>query len=163
MAREVWFAAGRQLERRGSGLSARREDDERRLPISSSDAHWQGLLAALSDDGVVREVAPGRVEVHGPEGVVLTVVVAPGQWEQVLADHVDGDVELYVADLLGPRQDDETFLVCYRGDLVRSTREKLPPVRSRALEREIAGARAARGVEHLGWSASSPDLAESDG
>lgn len=109
------------------------------LSLEAPDAHWQILLAALSDEGAVREVAPGRIEVHGPEGAVVTVVVTPGQWEQVLADHVGGDVDLYFAELLGPRQDDETFLVFYNGNLSRSIREKLPPVRGRALERGGAG------------------------
>lgn len=163
VAREVWSAAGRQVERHRRGHAELREGDERRLAMPRPDAQWQILLAALSDEGAVREVAPGRIEVHGPEGAVVTVVVTPHQWEQVLADHVGGDVDLYFADLLGPRQDDETFLVFYNGDLFRSTREKLPPVRGRALDREIAQAQAADGVAQVGWHAHPPNPTESGG
>ena len=162
VASEVWWAASRQVERHRRGPADLREGDERRLAMPRPEAQWQIFRAALRDLGAVREVAPGRIEVHGPEGAVVTVVVTPGQWEQVLADHVGGDVDLYFADLLGPRQDDETFLVFYNGDLFRSTREKLPPVRGRALEREIAEVQAEHGVAQLVWHAY-PNPTDSDG
>ena len=68
-------------------------------------------------------------------------VVSPDQWERVLVHHAWGDVDMYFADLFGPRQEDETFVVSYNGDLARSAREKLPPVRRRALKRKVAEAR----------------------
>jgi len=164
VANDIWSAAGRLVERHRKGPAGLREGDERRLAMPRPEAQWQILRAALRKEGAVREVAPGRVEVLGPEGrVVVTVVVTPGQWEQVMADHVGGDVDLYFADLLGPRQEDETFLVFYNGDLFRSTREKLPPVRGRALEREIAEVQAEHGVGQLEWHAYPPNPTDSDG
>jgi hypothetical protein len=161
VAGEVGIAVGRQLERQQRDPTGSREVDEGR-PALGSDARWQILLAALSQEGAVREVAPGRIEVRGPEGAAVNVVVTPRQWEQVLADHVGDDVDLYFAELLGPRQDDETFLVFCNGDLVRSTREKLPPVRGRALEREISEARAEHPLGQVGWHAYPPNPTESD-
>ena len=43
-------------------------------------------------------------------------VVSPDQWERVLVHHAWGDVDMYFADLLGPRQEDETFMVSSNGD-----------------------------------------------
>jgi hypothetical protein len=163
VASEVWSAAGRQPERHQRGPADHREDDEQRLAMPSPAAQWQMLLAALSDEGAVREVAPGKIEVRGPQGAVVTVIVTPGQWEQILANHVGGDVGFYFEDLLGPRQDDETFLVFYNSDLFRSTREKLPPVRGEALARGIVEAQDEHGVVQVGWHAHPPNHTEAGG
>jgi hypothetical protein len=101
----------------------------------------------------VREVASGRIELHYSGGTVVTVVVSPDQWERVLVDHAWGDVDMNFAELLGPRDKDETFVVFYNGDLVRSTGEKLPPVRGRAWERRLAEARAKHPDAQFGWFA----------
>lgn len=152
VARAAWSAAGRHLERR-----LQRPPNSRRQggQCSGLDSHaqWQILLDALGVEGLVRQVEPGRIQVQRAEGRAIMVVVSPDQWQRVLADHVGDDVDLYFADLLGPRQDDETFLVFYEGDLCRSTREKLPPVRSRALERRLDRARTEHGAGQLGWRA----------
>ncbi len=67
---------------------------------------------------------------------------------------------MFFGDLLGPRQEDETFVVFYDGDLARSTREKLPPVRGRAFESKIAHARAKHPDAEFGWYAYRPDRTE---
>ena len=101
---------------------------------------------------------PGRVGARGDHS--FTLLVTPEQWEHVLRHHVGDDVDLYFADLLGPRDEDETFAVFdvfYAGDLVRSTREKLPPVRGRAFERRMAQLRANHPDGEFGWSAHPPE------
>jgi hypothetical protein len=93
-----------------------------------------GLTAA--GGGASAEVSPGRIAVRtagdddhiDTSSSVVTVIVTPGQWEELLAARALGNVEMYLAELLGPRDPDERFLVFYRGDLVRSIREELPPV-----------------------------------
>jgi hypothetical protein len=117
------------------------------------EAQWQMPLGALADEGAVREVAPGRIELHVPGGTVVTVVVSPEQWERVLAGPAWGEVGLYFAELLGTRQEDEEFLVFNNGALARSTREKLPPVRGTAFERMMAEARADDPDAQFGWYA----------
>lgn len=131
-----------------------------RPALPSREAQWQILVDALSCEGTVREVAPGRIELRDSDGDVVTVVVSPDQWERVLADHAWGDVDMFFADLLGPRQGDETFVVFYKGDLFRSTREKLPPVRGRELERQVANVLAENPGAQLSWHAYSPQRGE---
>lgn len=88
-------------------------------------------MDALAEDGEVEEVGPGRLVARDDLGPPVTVVVTPEQWQQVLAERAWGDVSMYVMELLGPREDDETYVVFHRGRLHRSTREALPPVRGR--------------------------------
>jgi hypothetical protein len=114
VARKVEAAAHEQVERhrRGTTETARVGP---RTALPSRAAQWQMLLHALSAEGEVREVGPGRIEVDlrdeddAATGHVVTVVVSADEWERVLADH--GDVDVYVAELLGPRDHDETFVV----------------------------------------------------
>ena len=47
----------------------------------------------------------------------------------MLRHGADAAPDDYCADLLGPRKRDELFLVTWDGDLERSVREALPPVR----------------------------------
>lgn len=144
----------REVEHAALGLvarSARVGADSAPPALPDRDEQWQALLGELSSSGAVRELAPGRIEVREPEGATVTVVVSPEQWEQVLRGRVSVDEDLEV--LLGSRQEDETFVVFYRGDLVLSTREKLPPVRSRWLEDLVAEARRADPDATFGWYA----------
>ncbi|CAA9406531.1 MAG: hypothetical protein AVDCRST_MAG60-2398 [uncultured Nocardioides sp.] len=95
--------------------------------------HWAVLIEHLGHEGNVRELPSGRIEVTqirgGGEGEILTVLVTPDQWELVMHRHIGPVPSDYFADLLGPRKDDELFLVLWQGDLERSVREALPPVR----------------------------------
>ena len=158
VAQKVELAAHEQVERHRSGTGSRRMGGARPV-LPSRDEQWRMLLDALSGEGAVREVGPGRVEVDirddqdQPSGDIVTVVVSPEEWERVLAERAGGDVDLYVAELLGPRDDDERFVVCYDGDLARSTREELPPVRGRAFERKLAEARRQHPHSPGGWFA----------
>lgn len=141
VAREVESAAYRQVERHRRRPVGPPESDQGQAVLPSREAQWQILVDALRHQGPVRQVAPGRMELQH-SGVVVTVAVTAAQWERVLTDHAKGDVDLYLDELLGPREEDETFVVFYNGDLARSTREQFPPVRSRAWERMIQQARA---------------------
>ncbi len=126
-----------------------------RLP--AREVQWSLLLSALAvEAGPPVEVAPGRIDVrladsddHSP---VVTVIVTPDQWEDVLAAHGWRHVEMYVAELLRPRDPDEHFVVFYRGDLVRSIRESRP--RSAEPDEPVAWARGAPGRPVRGGSAS---------
>jgi hypothetical protein len=125
---------------------ARENGDEARLVTSLPDrpTQWRLLLDALADEGEVRTVGPGRLEVaittdaeSSPQ--LVTVVVTADEWEEVLLD--DGalhDLSLYFADLIGPIDEDETYIVFYKGGLHRSTREKRPPVSGTAMARRLA-------------------------
>lgn len=163
VANEVMRAARNQAVRHseGDGWHERRARARASLPTRAEQ--WRILRDALGREGRVTEVGPGRFEVHlldeegsVTDGDVVTVVVTPEQWEELLVTRVGDDADLYVEELLGPRDDDERFVVCFNGDLVRSTRETLPPVRGRALERRFAELRAGgpRGKE--GWFAYRP-------
>lgn len=156
VAREVEIAAYRHVERHRRHPTGALGADQGRAVLPSREAQWQILLDALRHDGQVREVAPGRIELHD-SGTVVTLVISADQWERVLIDHAWDDVDLYFAELLGPRQVDEAFVVFYNGDLARSTREKLPPVRSRALERMLEQARAEDPDAQFRWVAYGPE------
>jgi hypothetical protein len=75
------------------------------------------------------------------------------------------DDSSYVQELLGPRQEDEDFLVFWEDDLVRSTRARLPPVRGttvqRRIEAAVAAARANKPDATFGWYAVEPVPPES--
>jgi hypothetical protein len=132
-----------RVHRAGPSQSTRREA----APLPARDVQWQLLLDGLAvEGGPAVEVSPGRIEVRladsddhvEADSPVVTVVVTPGQWEDVLAAHGWRHVEIYLAQLLGPRDPDERFVVYYRGELVRSIREELPPVRGAARARRFA-------------------------
>jgi hypothetical protein len=133
-----------------------REDEPDPLAGLSREARWQLLLTGLTDIGTVRDVAPGRITVEDHDGAVCTVLITPDQWDVVLRDHAAGDVPMYFCELYAPGADDETFLVFYRGDLHRSTRERLPPVRSTADLRAIERALAENPGAGIGWFAYPP-------
>ena len=157
VACEVEIAARHHVERHRRRPVEPLGGDQGRPVLPPREAQWQILLGALGDEGSVREVAPGRVELQVSGGAVVTVVVSPDQWERVLAGPAWGEVGLYFAELLGPRQEDEQFVVFYNGALARSTREKLPPVRGRAFERLMAQARADDPDALFGWYAHPPE------
>jgi hypothetical protein len=152
VASRVMSAATAQVQQHVDGAGAGRAVQA----LPDREAQWRLLLAALGSEGDVRELGPGRVEVE-VDGSVLTVVVTPDQWEQVLREHAGADPELYFADLLGPRQEDELFVVFYAGDLARSVREELPPVRGRAFERRVAEVLEDNPDAQLGWHAHPPE------
>lgn len=131
------MAAGRQLVVSNERPRPRRAD--RDLP--GRDEQWALLLEHLGYEGPVREVGKGRVEVTRTwDGIesVLTVVVTPDEWEQLLHRNGTG---VGFGDWFGPlvatMQEDEGFLVYWRDDLHASTREELPPVRGTASERRF--------------------------
>jgi hypothetical protein len=148
VARSVQAAAMRLVETSQSSRGSRRA-------LPTREEQWRLLLEALSGEGRAVEVAPGRIEVDvDAEDEVLTVLVTPEQWEQVLLeDDALDDPELYLQELIGPRDDDEQFVVFYQGGLCRSTRAELPPVRGTAAERELAEIRARHPDMEFFWTA----------
>lgn len=164
VVREVDAAARRVIERHQRGLPPTPSADEvPPQPAGSEKAQWQLLLQTLDGEGEAQEVAPGRIRlVEADSGGTVVFVVRPEQWQQVYVRHARGDLDLYFADLLGPRQDDETYVVFYRGRLVRSTRVELPPVRGSAFERRVAEARRKNPGAAFGWYAYTPIRANED-
>jgi hypothetical protein len=112
-------------------------------------------LATHGTHGTPTEVAYARIELRDASAAV-TILVMPEQWEQVVAKHAGNDIAMYLDELLAPRQDDERFVVFFDGDLARSTREKLPPVRGQAIARRLADHRAAHPSAEVGWFAHTP-------
>lgn len=154
VASRVEMAAHRHVvlhRERGESFDAR---ERRRSSLPSRDAQWQMLLDGLSSEGRLVEVEQGRVVVlmdGGDEesGQTVTVLVTPQEWEEALS--IEGSAD--ISELLCARDEDEMFVVFDDGRLVCSTRAQLPPVRGRALERQIAAA----DPEGRGsWSASPP-------
>jgi hypothetical protein len=159
VAREVESAATSHVERHRVAASASPAAGSARSQLPARDVQWRLLLSALAAEGGPSvEVSPGRIEVHladsddhaDADSPVVTVTVTPDQWEDVLAAHGWRHVEMYVAELLGPLHPDEHFVVFYRGDLVRSIREELPPVRA------AAGAHRLGEAHPGGWFAVAP-------
>jgi hypothetical protein len=159
VAREAESAAASHVQRHRAAAPASAAAESRRGGLPARDVQWSLLLAALAvEGGPPVEVSPGRIEVRLADGddradadsPVVTVIVTPDQWESLLAAHGWRHVETYVAELLGPRDPDEHFLVFYRGDLVRSIREELPPVRRTARARRLGAVRPG------GWFAVAP-------
>jgi hypothetical protein len=141
VAREAESAATSHVERHRVAASASPAIESARGRLPARDVQWGLLLSALATEGgPAVEVSPGRIEVRladcddstDADSPGVTVIVSPDEWADVLAAHGWRHVEMYVAELLGPRDPDEHFVVFYRGDLVRSIREELPPVRGRA-------------------------------
>jgi hypothetical protein len=115
--------------------------------------HWEELLHAGHWTPV--QVAPDRIELREPHGTV-TMLVTPEEWEYVVATRAGRDIDIYLAEVLAPRQEDERFVVFYQGDLRRSIREKLPPVRGRAFAARMDALRAENPTAEFGWFAHTP-------
>ena len=145
------------------------------LPDRETQRHL--LLQTLAGEGEAAQVAEDRFDlrlrrdaednptqgVAGP-GVldaspeVITFVLTPDEWEEVLVDEYKDDLRLFLAETLADPDPDERFVVFYDGSLHRSIREQLPPVRGRARERAWAQWRS----EHPlgpgdGWHAYDPN------
>lgn len=128
--------------------------------VMDPDSAWDDLLRNLGYHGSVREAGDGRVEVTERDGDVFTVLVTREQWARVWAH--EGDDMFH--DLLGPRAEDETFVVFHQDDLVRSVREELPPVASTIgwelaanMRRRYEEAIARDPDAQVGWFAYPPD------
>jgi hypothetical protein len=139
--------------RRDEGWSDRMAAYRATLP--DRDTMWRLLLHALEGHGRAAEVAPGRIEVEVGDRVI-TVVLSPEQWEDMLAEGSLDDIDMRIDETVGNLDEDESYVVAYQGDLWPSTREMLPPVRGRALERRFAALRAAHPDAHFTWSAHTP-------
>lgn len=179
-------AAARQhaVRHQHGGRAARAQDEWRkraRARLPDRETQRRLLLETLAHEGEVTQVAPDRFEVRlrdvpaverpDPSAPardawvaldawpqVITFVLSPEEWAEVLVDHYRDDVGLYVAETLAAPDPDEEFVVFYAGSLHCSTRVELPPVRGRARERAWARLRA----EHPpgpgdGWYAFDPN------
>lgn len=153
--------------RRARARAERRAAARAALPNREAQRHL--LLQTLAEEGEVVQVAHDRFDLHLrqaedgglSEPEVITFVLAPEEWEELLVDEYAGDVRLYLAEALADPDPDERFVVFYDGSLHRSTKEQLPPARGRARERAWARWRA----EHppgpgAGWFAYAPNTGD---
>lgn len=161
VARRVLFATRDHVVRHQHGgrlarrLARRRAASRAALP--DRDGQRELLLQTLAGEGDVVQVAPDRFDLRlrsegdeaRAEGVmgrgvldaspeVITFVLTPDEWEEVLVDQHQDDLQLYLAETIADPDPDERFVVFHDGALHRSTREQLPPVRGRARERARA-------------------------
>jgi hypothetical protein len=86
----------------------------------------------------VREVSPGRLEVTPPDPTArFWLLITPEQLEEYVVDQGGHwDFLLDLGDTLGPRHDDEPYVLVVDGQFVASMREELPPIRG-GLEDEL--------------------------
>jgi hypothetical protein len=148
------------VEHQHGGRLARRRAEYRaasRAALPDRDVQRGLLLQTLAGEGEVVQVAADRFDLRlrseadgdGVGGVagpgvldaspeVITFVLTPDEWEEVLVDEYKDDLRLYLAETLADPDPDERFVVFHDGSLHRSTREQLPPVRGRARERAWA-------------------------
>lgn len=177
VAVRVESAAGELAQRHREGDARDRMRDQVRARLPDRDGQRQMLLEMLRCEGTVTELGLGRFELHfdkvnevnevnevdespgGPS--MMTVVVTPEEWEEVLVSGAGDDLCLYIAEVIADPDPDERFLVFYDGDLTCSTREERPPVRGRARERWWAELRASHPPgENDGWFAYEPTDSE---
>ncbi len=129
VARAVWGAAGRHID-------AHRGTPQEDAPAPDRETQRSLLLdvlhqASADGEGSIEEVAPGRfVGRRSLTHQSWTILVTPDQWEHVVQRHGPRRAWLleHFSELLASGHRDERFLVFWEGDLVRSTREELPPV-----------------------------------
>ncbi|WP_028660568.1 hypothetical protein [Nocardioides insulae] len=163
VASKVMSAARQQWERHGPGRDWAAEREQMRAALPDRAAQQRMLWEALDGVGSAEEVSPGRFEVQLPDpytghpGQILTVLVTPDQWEEVLAWQAGADYDLYLSELVACGEPDESFIVFYEGDLVRSTREQLPPVHGRAIARYMTRQLTRRPITDAGWYAHPPE------
>lgn len=159
VALTVEFAArDHAVRHQHGGRPARRRDEWRaaaRAALPDRETQRHLLLQTLAGEGDVAQVASDRFELRMPHDgdrparsgdlaaldavpEVITFVLSPEEWEEVLVDQHRDDLGLYLAETLADPDPDERFVVFYDGSLHRSTREQLPPVRGRARERAWA-------------------------
>lgn len=179
-AKVMWAARDHAVNHQHGGRLVRTQAEWRaaaRAALPGRETQRQLLLQTLAGEGEVAQLAQDRFELHlrreahggpaqGPAGPgvldaapeVITFVLTPEEWEEVLVDEYQDDLRLYLAETLADPDPDERFVVFYDGSMQRSTREQLPPVRGRARERAWARWRA----EHPlgpgdGWYAYNPN------
>lgn len=161
VASRVEFAArdhAVRLQHGGRGDRARTEWRARaRAALPDRETQRRLLLQTLAGEGEVAQVAHDRFDLRlrrdargdptedvaglgvldeTPE--VITFVLTPDEWEEVLVNEYQDDLRLFLAETLADPDPDERFVVFYGGTLHRSIREQLPPVRGRARERAWA-------------------------
>lgn len=177
--RVMWAARDHATQHQHGGRRARARTEWRaraRAGLPNRETQRQLLLQTFAGEGEVTQVAPDRFELRlrrdsngdptdGIAGTaaleavpeVITFVLTPEEWEEVLVDQYKDDLGLYLAETLADPDPDERFVVFYRGSLHRSTRAQLPPVRGRARERAWARLRAEHPLGPSdGWYAFEP-------
>lgn len=134
VARETERAAGRHID-------AHRRPEEPETELPDRDVQRALLHKALGSFYDVEVVAPDRFELRHAGQVEWTVLVTPDQWEQVVRRHGRRPDRLqeHFSELLASGSRDDSYLVFWEGDLVKSVRAELPPVRGsvRDLQRAI--------------------------
>ena len=177
--RVMWAARDHATRHQHGGRRERARTEWRaraRAGLPNREAQRQLLLQTLAGEGEATQVSPDRFELRlrhdetdGPvrgEGAaaldavpeVITFVLTPEEWEEVLVDEYQDDLSLYLAETLAMPDPDERFVVFFEGSLRLSTRAELPPVRGRAQERAWAQLRAEHPLRPGdGWYAFHPN------
>lgn len=158
VARRVERAAHQHVLRHRAGDAWARGREEMLAALPDRATQWRLLRDGLAAEGQVTEVSPGRLQVrlrHSDR--VVTVVVTPEQWEQVLAFEASDDVPLYFVELFNSHDAEERFVVFWDDTLVLSIREELPPVRGGARRRRRTVLRSEPPDADVAWHAFHPD------
>ena len=124
-----------------------------RARLPTQDEVWDELVTFLGGLGSARQVADGRLKVSiedeaGGTPDRITVLVTPEQWTNFVARHDDWQMRL--DEVLGPRKDDELFLLFMGVGFARSIREELPPVHG-GIEKERRSADLRASGAELRW------------
>ena len=144
-SRVMWAArAGHAAPAGGRRDRARTEWRARaRAELPNRVTQRQLLLQTLAGEGEATQVSPDRFELRLPHDAgdgpalaggaealdavpeVITFVLTPEEWEEVLVDQYQDDLSLYLAEMLAGPDPDERFVVFYEGSLHLSTRAEL--------------------------------------
>lgn len=158
------WAASALMRSAGRHIDAHRQQPERDADLPDRETQRALLIEVLQQEGQFEERAPGRfVARRSSADPARTVLVTPDQWEEVVRKHGTRRSWLleHFSELLASGHRDERFLVFWEGDLVRSTREELPPVNGSL--RELMAMQAA-GPPPAGaaWYAHAPDTTDDE-
>lgn len=124
--------------------------------VPDRDVQRALLHKALGSFYDVEVVAPDRIELRRAGQVEWTVLVTPDQWEQVVRRHGRRPdwLQEHFSELLASGSRDDSYLVFWEGDLVKSVRAELPPVSGST--RNLNAARARGPIPGAGWFAYRP-------
>lgn len=157
------WAASALMRSAGRHIDAHRPKPEHDADLPDRDTQRALLHEVLQLEGEFEELAPGRFVVRrSPARPDRTFLVTPDQWEEVLRKHGirRSRVLEHFSELLASGHPDELFLVFWEGDLVRSTREELPPVNGSLRQLMAMQASGTHPDPNAGWYASRPGSSE---
>jgi hypothetical protein len=134
--------------------------DAVRAALPAREELWRDFLDVLAVHGEVREVAPGRLEVTPRDAGDLGrfwFLITPERLEEYVVDNGGHpDFMLDLDDTLGPRHDDEPYVLVDGHHLVTSMRDELPAVRG-GIEVELIIQQVRESGQFGEWFAYPPD------